>query len=96
MISPEVQAARQPTDGFVWNAEVGTIGMRLTRRRRNGSERQIVILAPEPAAVPSAFQRVYPSPEHHAVFLAGLQRLRGEIYLDDIRGALSASPSRAM
>jgi hypothetical protein len=53
------------------------------RRRENGSERQIVILAPESVAVPSAFHSVYPSSEHHAVFLAGLQRLRGEVYLRD-------------
>lgn len=57
--------------------------MRLTRRRRNGSERQIVILAPESAAVPSAFHSVHPSPEHHGVFLAALQRLRAETYLHD-------------
>lgn len=49
----------------------------------SGSERQIVLLAPEPAAVSSVFRRVYQSAEHHSVFLSNLQRLRGAIYLRD-------------
>ena len=69
------------------HAKADRIDMKTVNSRQNGSERQILLLAPEPAAVPSVFKRVYPSAEHHSVFLDGIQRLRGATYLRD--GAIS-------
>ena len=57
--------------------------METVNSRQNGPERQILLLAPDPAVVPGIFKRVYPSAEHHSVFLDSLQRLRGATYLRD-------------
>jgi hypothetical protein len=55
-------------------------------RSRTG---RLMLLAPSVECVPDAFRRVDANPKHHARTLAGLQRLRGRVYLQD--GAIEAS-----
>ena len=48
-----------------------------------------VVLAPSDAYIPESFTRTIRSPGRHASLLSGLQRLRGQIYLED--GAIDRS-----
>ena len=57
--------------------------MRSVEHTANGSGRQILLLAPRRAAVPSSFGNVYNSPELYGDLLKQLQRLRGRVYADD-------------
>lgn len=52
------------------------------------TSRTIVLLAPECVAVPASFERVALDSAGHAGLLAKLQRLRGNLYLED--GAIEA------
>jgi hypothetical protein len=57
--------------------------------RSNAGHGQMVLLAPAHSFVPESLASVEYHPHHHATILSGLQRLRGQIYLED--GAISES-----
>lgn len=48
-----------------------------------GEIRQLALLAPTPAVFPSTFRQVVTNPAVHSSLLKQMQRLRGEVYLDD-------------
>ena len=54
---------------------------------RRGSQARLILLAPPQAEIPGKFAHVDASVAHHEKWLAGMQRLRGRVYLED--GAIS-------
>ena len=60
--------------------------MRLRTRSDSGSHadvHSILILAPDPEAVPPVFRRVHCTADWHAAVLSEVQRMRGAAYLND-------------
>ena len=55
----------------------------LLERRIESVDQRLVLLAPANVAIPRHFQNVSLDPERHARHLHELQRLRGDIYLND-------------
>jgi hypothetical protein len=49
----------------------------------NAGHSRLTLLAPADTFIPETFTRVEYNPQHHANVLAGLQRLRGQSYLED-------------
>ncbi len=57
--------------------------MRTVEYTGNGSGRQILLLAPQSAVVPSSFGNVHDSAELYSDLLRQTQRLRGRVYAED-------------
>jgi hypothetical protein len=55
----------------------------LLERRIESVDQRLVLLAPSNAAIPEHFQNVSLDPDRHERHLQELQRLRGDIYLND-------------
>ena len=55
----------------------------------NGVQGQLVLLAPSGAIIPEVFADAKSNPHRHDLLLAGVQRLRGALYLQE--GAIQAS-----
>jgi hypothetical protein len=56
--------------------------IRLERKEESGRPR-LLLLAPQDATVPPVFQSSRSDPELHEQLMAGMQRLRGGVYLED-------------
>src|SRR5260370_28244636 len=52
------------------------------------AQRRLVVLAPADCQIPDSFLRVEEDPKLHATLLAGIQTLRGALYLQD--GAITS------
>lgn len=60
---------------------------------RRGSQARLILLAPPQAEIPDSFTHVDASVAHHEKWLAGMQCLRGRVYLED--GAITRDQIRA-
>ena len=63
--------------GLLW------VCMDLTLSNRHSNPHQMVLLAPSLSVVPEAFTSAIVNPLNHKHFMAGMQRLRGALYLED-------------
>lgn len=57
--------------------------MRMLERHIASIDQRLVIVAPTPSTVPSRFQRILPDARLHHHLVNEMQRVRGEVYLQD-------------